>query len=67
MGIFSGLLFMHGHIANVELARQLAEAGNTTGAAGARDEERARQRRERAQRRRAARLTRAMTALSPFR
>ncbi|GHH55942.1 MULTISPECIES: hypothetical protein [Gammaproteobacteria] len=64
MGIFSGLLFMHGHIASAELARQLAEP---SGLAGERERGRARRRRERAQRRRAALLVRAMTALSPFR
>lgn len=64
MSIFSGLLFMHGHIASVALVRQLAESAGTT---RARDQARARKLRERIQRRRAAMLVRAMTALSPFR
>lgn len=34
MSVYTDLLFMHGHIANVELARQLAVADNTSGPAG---------------------------------
>jgi hypothetical protein len=67
MSIFNGLLFMHGHITNVELARQLAKSAETIHTANVGDQERARQRRERGQRRRASVLARVMTALSPFR
>ncbi|PZU28692.1 MAG: hypothetical protein DI584_05070 [Stenotrophomonas sp.] len=37
MSVYTDLLFMHGHIANVELARQLAGKDDTAAAEGARD------------------------------
>lgn len=37
MSVYTDLLFMHGHIANVELARQLAGQDGTDAAEEARD------------------------------
>lgn len=37
MSVYTDLLFMHGHIANVELARQLAGKDDTAAAEGASD------------------------------
>ncbi|HBK45659.1 MAG TPA: hypothetical protein DDZ67_04345 [Xanthomonadaceae bacterium] len=68
MSIFSELLFHHGHITNVDLARSLANRAEGP-AATVRDDGHAavQERRERRGEARRKRLVRAMTALSPFR
>lgn len=82
MRIFTELLFQHGHIADVALARQLAEpeiamdvvtdasaepAAQTAQSAPVAAEPAPRRNAEKRMARRARQLVRAMTALSPFR
>lgn len=64
MNIFSGLLFQHGHITNVELARSLADA-DATRALSTQDARQAKRARRLALKR--MRMVRQFTALSPFR
>lgn len=77
MSIFNDLLFHHGHIANIELARSLAAPKDPAPAAGSAPQPQAgdtgaaqaspEARRAAARARRHSALLRAMTALSPFR